>query len=119
MDNLLRFIIKYKVVIVSVLTGALYNSFKDPKILVMGLILVTILSQLNTITQEDFKIFQSVTDRNFFCKAIDKVATKCQGHIKKNNCQKGSGCNDCEKFTYHLNKTRKLLNSIIHKNFNN
>ena len=71
---------------------------------------------LKTYTAETQQIFQTVKDRNFFCKAIDKVATKCQGHVSKRDCSKGNKCNDCEKFNYHLGKTRKLLNSIISKN---
>jgi len=118
MNNLLSFIFQYKIIVSAILSGIIYNFSKDIKniflVFAISLILIEYLGK--NVVHENFKIFQNVKDRNFFCKAIDKVATKCQGHIVKKDCSKGNKCNDCEKFNYHLGKTRKLLNSIISKN---
>lgn len=118
MNNLLSFIIEYKVIVSAVISGILYNFSTNYKIVLISFtISMLIIHYLEKyVVYENFKIFQNVTDRNFFCKAIDKVATKCQGSIVKKDCSKGNKCNDCEKFNYHLSKTRKLLNSIISKN---
>jgi len=119
MNNILSFIIKYKILVSAVISGAIYNYFKDPQIILITFsIIVFVLHYIekNKI-YESFKIFPNVTDRNFFCKALDKVSSKCQGNISKKDCSKGNKCNECEKFNYHLNKTRKILNSIISKKY--
>ena len=118
MNNLLSIIVEYKIIVSAIISGIIYNFFKQYKISLISFSITMMIIRYfeKYIVYEKFKIFQNVTDRNFFCKAIDKVATKCQGNITKNDCSKGIKCNDCEKFNYHLSKTKKLLNSIISKN---
>jgi hypothetical protein len=119
MNNILSFIIEYKILVSAVISGIIYNFYKDPKVILITFsTTMVILHYLEKkYIYENFKIFSSVTDRNFFCKAIDKVSSKCQGHISKKDCSKGKKCNECEKFNYHLNKTRKILNSILSKKY--
>ena len=119
MLRIFNFIIEKKEAILLLSLFLSYQYFKNiNKSVVITLVLYSIIEMTKPyLIVESFGIFPSVKDRNFFCKAIDKVTTKCQGHVSKKDCSKGKKCNDCEKFTYHLKQTKTLLNKILAKQF--
>lgn len=117
MNNLLSFIINNKIIFSAIFFGIIYNIYKN---IFYSSLTFFIIHFILTYLEKNLSIehfYMSTTDRNFFCKALEKVSKKCEKHINKKNCSKGNKCNECEKFSYHLEKTRKLLNSILSKKF--